>query len=513
MCARVRRAWLATPPSLLLLLPAAAAAQHAADAAPAPAVAAPEDPLLSVRAGDHLLAAGLVLTSRGEDASAVPTDRAGSPHDPSAALDTMVRAGLRYESGRALLPVIVHVEGEVEALSGVQAGGTSDLEAVGLAPEARDPVIRKAFARVSLAQYLTLGGGYTVSHHGLGLVANDGAHGHEPGDARFIDPRGGDRVLRLLAATGPWTDARIVLAGGFDPEVHDDVTLEGDEATQAFGSLTVFSGKPSTAGVYVARRAQTSADGDTLDVTAFDLYGKLELPLGASRTLTVAGEGVIVTGETTLGATPDVPTHEVLQLGGALRSRVDLGGFGAALDLLYASGDQNLDDEGTNGFKADPNFDAGLLLFRHVLAAQSARGPVTASDPLLVGEPADDLDRLPTRGSVTNTIAIFPRGVVEPIEGLEVYGGPLFAFAEVPPVDPLNTRFAGGAPRNALDGEPGGYLGTELDAGVRYGRSISGVRLDAGVEGGVLFPGSALAAAGGSMDSVTGARALVRLGL
>ena len=38
-----------------------------------------------------------------------------------------------------------------------------------------------------------------------------------------------------------------------------------------------------------------------------------------------------------------------------------------------------------NAFRMDPNFEVGLLLFRHVLAAQTGRAPVTAGDPTLVG--------------------------------------------------------------------------------------------------------------------------------
>ena len=75
-------------------------------------------------------------------------------------------------------------------------------------------------------------------------------------------------------------------------------------------------------------------------------------------------------------------------------------------DFIYASGDQNFDDHQQNAIKIDPNFESGLLLFRHVLAAQTARGPITAGDPNLVGSPSENLDRFPTRRSISNTYSL-----------------------------------------------------------------------------------------------------------
>ena len=54
-------------------------------------------------------------------------------------------------------------------------------------------------------------------------------------------------------------------------------------------------------------------------------------------------------------------------------------------------------------------------------------------------------------------------------------------------VDPLNTRFNGGIAKNALDGSPGDYLGTELDVGVRQRLLLGGTELTVGVEGAVLM--------------------------
>ena len=153
----------------------------------------------------------------------------------------------------------------------------------------------------------------------------------------------------------------------------------------------------------------------------------------------------------------------------------------------------------------------GLVAHRYVLAAQTARAPITASNLDLVGVPSRDLDRIPTRGQITNTVAFFPKAFWQPGWGLELYGGPLFLLTAKALVDPFNTRVQGGGePRNALNGEPQNYLGTELDGGIRYHRQWGGSELTIGIEGGILLPSDALADATGTpMDSVTIARALM----
>jgi len=237
--------------------------------------------------------------------------------------------------------------------------------------------------------------------------------------------------------------------------------------------------------------------------------GQTLIDLDSAR-VTLGTEMALITGTTQLGPSPDFEEHDIMQFGAAFQAGLDLGELGANLDFLYASGDQNLDDGTQHGFRADVNYHMGILLFRHVLAAQSARGAVTAADTTLVGVPAEDLDRIPTQGRIGNTIAIFPRIRYRPIDGLEAYAGPLFAFAAASNLDPFNTRLGGGAPHNSLNAPGGSYLGTEYDLGVRYRAQISGALLDVGAEGGILQPGDALSREdGSSMGSVYGGRVLV----
>ena len=153
----------------------------------------------------------------------------------------------------------------------------------------------------------------------------------------------------------------------------------------------------------------------------------------------------------------------------------------------------------------------GLIVHRYVLAAQTARTPINASDPDLVAVPPEDLERFPTQGQITNTIAIFPRAWGRPLDGLELYGGPLLAFAERAPAEPFSSRLQGGEPTSALGGSTGRYLGTELDVGVRYRRLIAGSELTLGLEGGYFAPGNAFEnESGDGMGAISAGRAMLQ---
>jgi hypothetical protein len=349
-----------------------------------------------------------------------------------------------------------------------------------------------------------------TSYWGMGLVANDGAHGWAPGNAAFADPRGGDRVLRVMLASGPLTRFGITAAAGFDWVQGDDAMIEDDSARQGVAAVTVGAGHPHSAGVYGVYRRQTSPAGDRLTVGVVDVYGRTSHALPAGLSLAAEAEAALITGQTTLAATVDYPEQNVLQLGAALRVALSHKRLGGVLEILYAAGDASADDDQQNAFKPDPNFEMGLLLFRHVLAGHTGRAVATAGDPEITGVPSQGLERFPTRGSASNTVALFPRGWWRPLDGLEIYAGPLFAFTVTESADPFNTRLAGGVARNALDGAPGRYLGTELDGGVRFRALLFGTELTVGAEGGVLLPGSALAQADGSaMSPVVGGRFLL----
>ncbi len=371
--------------------------------------------------------------------------------------------------------------------------------------------LRKLFGRVTLWDLVVVSGGYNTSHWGLGLLANDGAHGWTPGSARFSDPRSGDRVVRASIGTVPLTEYGLSVHAAYDSEVvGDEYLLEGDTADQTIFSALLGEGQPTYGGIYLVYREQDSSVHRGFYAFVADVMFSSTHEIDGWGTLNVAGEGVLINGHTRLGPNFDFPKHDLFQLAGALRASLDRGGYGGVFDILYASGDQNFDDQDQNAFHVDPNYEFGLMLYRYVIAGQTGRAPVTASNPVLIGKPVPDLDRVPTGGGPTNSIAFFPRAWWRPRNGLETYGGPLLALSEVKNADPFNTRLAGGQPRNALNGDPGNFWGAELDVGVRYRALLNGSEVTLGVETGVLLPGGALEnAAGHHMGEVFDARAMV----
>ncbi len=456
------------------------------------------------------LTAPFSAATRLEGLGGYPVDRDLTPADHGAAFDLRLRVGATLDSGAVLAPVNLAVVYEHDLVTGALSG-EPDLEGEGYTNgEPVQTQVRNAYLRASVGRELHFLGGLMTSHWGLGLVANDGAHGWHPGTAHFADPRGGDRVLRLMLASGPLTPVGITVALGHDWVQHDDALLEGDEARQIVGSVMLGRGMPTSLGFYMVYREQQSELGEATDVGVMDLYARTEHALAHELRLTAEVEAALIVGQTTLGATTYNPERDILQAAAAVRVGLARSAMGWALDLLFASGDADLDDRQQNNFSADPNYALSLFLYRYVLSGQTARAPYTAGDPGLVGYPAGGLDRLPTRERATNTAAIFPRMWWRPTRGLEVYGGPLLAFTLAPLADPFNTRLAGGEARNALDGKPGSYLGVELDVGARFRMLLFGTELTTGVELGVFSPDAALKTAEGkNMDAVGGGRLLV----
>ncbi len=477
-------------------------------------------PLLRYEYENGRLELPISLDTRLEATRPFALDRDGTKSSGAMQFSPRARIGLRLMSPPSWGKVSLLLEYEHDVPTGTITGTLPD--GLGMpGSEGLTTQLRKAMLRLSYGEYVVVGGGVMTSNWGLGLLANDGAHGWEPGSARFTDPRGGDRVIRGFLATGPHTPLGLVAAVAIDKVQGDDSLLTGvqqgkpnadydDQAGQVVASVSLGRPGDTWAGVYVALRNQTTWDHRYLQVAAFDASGTWRQSLWGGSTLRLGGEVAYLGGNATLGATATFPVQQVRQLGVLTRNSLDLGGFGFAFDGAFASGDGNPDDATQNGFRADPNADMGLLLFKQVLAAQTARGSAMAGDPLLVGVPAPGVERLPTRGAVTNSLSVFPRMFVRPVDGLEVYGGVLLAWSLVPVFDAFNTRISGGTPRNAVNGTPTGMLGTEFDLGARFRMLFNGTEVMIGAEGGLLVPGGQFALASGKTPgAITGGRLML----
>jgi hypothetical protein len=361
-------------------------------------------------------------------------------------------------------------------------------------------------------QAVSLSTGAAVSNWGLGLLANSGRNDWAPETAYFGSPYGGDRVFRTRAVLGPIPALRhLMLLVAYDEVIEDDILVDDDSAHQIITALVMQPGQRNTAGMYAAFRTQEHADNKVTEVVAYDVYGQYTKSLDKHTTLTIAAEGALIVGETDLGPNPTYPKHDVLQAGALVRTKLSHRKVGLITDILYASGDQNTDDDQINNFRIDPNLESGLILYRHVLTASSGHSPIAASDPDLVGYPSEDLKRLANNRSISNTVSFFPRAWWRLTSNLETYGGVLFAFSEVSQIDPKNSRLAGGVNRNSFDASPGGYLGTEYDVGLRFTPKLGALNLNVGAEFGHFVFGDAFNSADRSSPSpINAARFYVR---
>lgn len=364
--------------------------------------------------------------------------------------------------------------------------------------------------------------GQQTSHWGLGLVANDGAHDPQAGD--FGQQHFGNLTYRALLVARPffgWGRAfrAVEVATAADLVIRDNfgVFAQGDRAFQGVLALRFAKDSDHNLGLYAVYRHQRNAlstdGGKAMDVVVIDFAGQWQLLKQRKRDFQVGWEMAGVTGTSTQARNENASRLTVAQFGAAIKTRLRVGRTFVFLDGGYASGDQNPSDDRIENFRFDRDFKVGLILFDQVLAYQSARSSVRASDPSLVGVAPEGADLLGTAGSVTGAWYLFPRVKIALADWLDGYGGPLFAFSTAKLVDPFNSRIQGGAAVNALGGTPGYYLGTEFDVGAqaRFAPRPE-LKLSLTAEGGVFLPGDALTLPqGGVMAPVGFGR--IRLGV
>jgi hypothetical protein len=194
--------------------------------------------------------------------------------------------------------------------------------------------------------------------------------------------------------------------------------------------------------------------------------------------------------------TNDPPTSQAIQQFGIREViRYDTRKVGAYLELDYASGDS---DPRVNTpltqFRFAEDANVGLLMFKHVLAYQSARAAAAASSVLTnLHAPTVPAEVIDTRGSFTDAFAVFPQLDFRLTDSLLFRPGVLVAWAPAPVIDPIASqqRHADGTIRavNFAGGKPGSFYGTELDGRIQY-RMYEHFIFD--LEGAILFPGDAL---------------------
>jgi hypothetical protein len=227
-----------------------------------------------------------------------------------------------------------------------------------------------------------------------------------------------------------------------------------------------------------------------------------EFTLGAETTAVLGSTSEVSQALSLINNDPVVP--QAVRAGGARAvARWDQKLATLYLETDYASGNGNPSTSAPlTQFRFAEDTNVGLLLFKQVLAYQSARS-AAAGVALLQQLGAKDypVEAIATNGSFTNAFALFPQVDVHPVKNLLLRGGVLVAWAPAPVVDPIvSLQHNSVAPHfyngivNFVGGAPQRFYGTELDARIQY-RLFDHFAAD--LEGAILFPGSALEDANG----------------
>lgn len=406
---------------------------------------------------------------------------------------------------------------ELEVLNGFAAGDSTDLGKVLTErpfPVPRDDNgdLKRVVPRKAYVAWTTDYGRFTAGTQtflwGTGMLANDGA-----GDPAFGDPWLGNVVARLSYSLRPLETAAIpqlfrktAFFIAADASIRDDNAslYDGDEAFSGLVGARALDGGDALGVLFIVRDQEDREDDVRTDgrlshttVGIVDLHGKKTWELDDVQRVSLEAEGAIVFGNSTRpwsDATFDEDS-DVLQLGGLARLRWDHDALrlSAHLETGYASGDNDPRDNVSRTFTMHTDHNVGLVLFDHVLPLLTAHSADRLGDPGLsaVAPPSTRFAINP--GGVQNAIYLNPVVRWRPLSPLEMRFGYLFAAAAADVIDPYQTAINGGFPTNAggIVGRRGVY-GNEFDVRATWDHPMPRrALLRAGVEGGVLLPGSA----------------------
>ena len=299
----------------------------------------------------------------------------------------------------------------------------------------------------------------------------------------------------------------------FDRVVRDDQMdrRQGDEAIAVVSGLRWRLRRAELGGL-VVRRWQQDADAPTPNnaptpdrwttrVLPMDIWATVEVtdPQG-SHHVTLEGELAWIRGETTRLQVPEAwdSPADVRSLGGIARIRTDHDDLrlSTRLDILYASGDNDPRDSVVRNFAFHTDYNAGMLLFEHVMPLLTARTADRVADPALLAVTPEGVRHTIQSGAFTNAMALNPVVRWRPISTLDIRLGWLAARGAGDVVDVYHSALYGGYNRTYGNGPPDDRgLGHELDLAIAWTARLPGqLTLTPGIEAAVLRPGSALSA-------------------
>jgi len=377
-----------------------------------------------------------------------------------------------------------------------------------------DPLfIRRVFADV-LLPFGLLRIGRQPATEGSSVALNDG-NGRRN---RFGFANRGNSADRILFATKPLegfkpvgerdtSDTRGLFAIlAYDRNVIDKPMNLGDDTQTVIGAArylapTLGQARNVEARLFYAHRWDRKF-GSSINA----IGGRV---MGSAGGFTFGADGTAFLGRTREVSeafaviTNDPPqSQRITQWGARAVARYDWSKLTAYLEADYASGDDD-PQVGTplTQFRFAEDSNVGLLMFKHVVAYQTARAAAAGVELLRsLNAPSYPVEAISTRGSFSNAMALFPQVDYRPLRDVLLRGGVLVAWAPSPVHDPIQSQQRRDGTSitddlvNFQGGKPGKFYGTELDARVQY-RYLEHVAFD--LEGAYLFPGDALQDADG----------------
>jgi hypothetical protein len=380
--------------------------------------------------------------------------------------------------------------------------------------DAAPVMIRKLYGDVALPFGLLRVGRQSVNS-GTGVQAADG----DGRPNRFGVSNTGTVVDRVLFATKPLeafkpaaernrSETEGMFVGvTYDRLVTDDPQLFSDDVHQVAAGFRYLAPRWAggrdlwLSGYYVHRwDGQFATHVNSVGARAYSQFGHFSAGFDAAANLGSTRE--ISEAYKVISNDPAVD-QSIRQFGARAVARYDRRLWTAYLEMDYASGSSDPQARAPlTQFVFPEDTNVGLLLFKRVLAFQTARSSLAALETLRrLGSPSYPAEAVATRGAFTNALAIFPQVDLRPHKSVLVRGGVLFAWAAAPVADPVASLPRRDGPNiqddlvNFVGGKPGTYYGTELDGRIQY-RFLEHFELD--LEGAVLFPGDALRDADGN---------------
>ncbi len=162
------------------------------------------------------------------------------------------------------------------------------------------------------------------------------------------------------------------------------------------------------------------------------------------------------------------------------------------MEIGYASGDNDPQDEVSRQFTFHSGYSVGLVLFEQVLPLVSARAADRLMDPALVAVPPSGTRFTVAQGGVRNALYLNPVVRWRPVDAFEMVGGYLLAQSAADVVDVYQSATRGGFNTTVGGQQPGSRaLGQEANLKVLAHVSLNRLQARIGLEGGYFLPGDA----------------------